>query len=77
MAGNENSGGYRQPNNPAPVSPPGALSQRTDGGAIDGMTQPQGQQAVPTYKSRDEAIQGGAKPGDVVYIPGVGKVRMR
>ena len=40
MAGNENSGGYRQPMNPAPVSPPGALSQRTDGGAIDGMTQP-------------------------------------
>lgn len=40
MVGNENSGGYRQPMNPAPVSPPGALSQRTDGGAIDGMTQP-------------------------------------
>jgi hypothetical protein len=33
-------GGYRQPNNPAPVSGPGALSKRTDGGAIDGMTQP-------------------------------------
>jgi hypothetical protein len=34
------SGGYRQPNNPAPVSGPGALSQRTDGGATEGMTQP-------------------------------------
>jgi hypothetical protein len=34
------SGGYRQPMNPAPVSGPGALSQRTDGGAVDGMTQP-------------------------------------
>jgi hypothetical protein len=34
-------GGYRQPNNPAPVSGPGSLSQRTDGGAIEGMTQPQ------------------------------------
>lgn len=34
-------GGYRQPNNPAPVSGPGALSQRTDGGATEGMTQPQ------------------------------------
>ena len=33
-------GGYRQPTNPAPVSPPGALSQRTDGGATEGMTQP-------------------------------------
>ena len=36
----ENRGGYQQPNNPAPVSGPGALSQRTDGGAVDGMTQP-------------------------------------
>jgi hypothetical protein len=34
-------GGYRQPMNPAPVSGPGALSQRTDGGATEGMTQPQ------------------------------------
>lgn len=30
-------GGYRQPTNPAPVSGPGMLSKRTDGGAIDGM----------------------------------------
>ena len=35
------SGGYRQPSNPAPVSGPGALSKRTDGGATEGMTQPQ------------------------------------
>ena len=27
----EGQGGYRQPSNPAPVSGPGALSQRTDG----------------------------------------------
>lgn len=33
-------GGYRQPANPAPVSGPGSLSERTDGGAIDGMQQP-------------------------------------
>ena len=39
----EGRGGYRQPNNPAPVSGPGMLSKRTDGGAIDGMTQPQQQ----------------------------------
>lgn len=31
MAGNQH-GGYRRPNNPAPVSGPGALSKRTDGG---------------------------------------------
>jgi hypothetical protein len=36
-------GGYRQPSNPAPVSGPGALSARTDGGATEGMTQPQQQ----------------------------------
>lgn len=41
MAGTPgNSGGYRQPMNPAPVSGPGELSKRTDGGAVDGMTQP-------------------------------------
>ncbi len=28
----EQQGGYRKPNNPAPVSGPGSLSQRTDGG---------------------------------------------
>lgn len=29
-------GGYRKPNNPAPVSGPGALSRRTDGGPAQG-----------------------------------------
>jgi hypothetical protein len=37
----EGRGGYRQPSNPAPVSGPGMLSQRTDGGATEGMSQPQ------------------------------------
>lgn len=32
------SGGYRKPSNPAPVSGPGALSKRTDGGPLDGQT---------------------------------------
>ncbi len=31
-------GGYRKPNNPAPVSGPGALSQRTDGGPTQAAT---------------------------------------
>lgn len=31
-------GGYRAPSNPAPVSGPGALSQRTDGGPTQGAT---------------------------------------
>lgn len=30
-------GGYRRPNNPAPVSGPGKLSKRTDGGPADGQ----------------------------------------
>lgn len=29
-------GGYRKPENPAPISGPGALSQRTDGGPTQG-----------------------------------------
>ncbi len=33
MAKKRGRGGYRQPRNPAAVSGPGALSQRTDGGA--------------------------------------------
>ena len=37
-------GGYRQPANPAPTSGPGALSQRTDGGAVEGMSAPQPKQ---------------------------------
>lgn len=32
MQPSDNRGGYRRPNNPAPVSGPGALSARTDGG---------------------------------------------
>ena len=42
-------GGYRKPTNPAPVSGPGALSQRTDGGPtqpatyISGLPQGEGQ----------------------------------
>lgn len=46
-------GGYRQPNNPAPVSGPGALSRRTDGGG-PGNQQPV---RVPTGGSYGEATQ--------------------
>jgi len=31
-------GGYRKPNNPAPISGPGSLSQRTDGGGTQPAT---------------------------------------
>lgn len=53
-------GGQRTPANPAPVSGPGALSRRTDGGPGD----PQATRIAPggEYGSRQqmEAIQGGA-----------------
>lgn len=52
-------GGYREPSNPAPVSGPGALSRRTDGGPI------QGAKYIPANGKYGEAkalqeIQGGA-----------------
>jgi hypothetical protein len=52
-------GGQRTPNNPAPVSGPGALSQRTDGGAA---TQPQMVAPGNGYGERQEMleIQGGS-----------------
>lgn len=51
-------GGYRAPQNPAPVSGPGALSRRTDGGA----TQPVRVAPGGEYGSRQEmeSIQSGA-----------------
>lgn len=51
-------GGYRKPSNPAPVSGPGALSRRTDGGP----TQPVRVAPGGEYGSRQEmeAIQGAA-----------------
>jgi hypothetical protein len=68
MAGTEgNSGGYRQPTNPAPVSGPGALSERTDGGAIDGMTQPQQQYTGMPYgqnKAVNEQQAGASMAGN-------------
>lgn len=43
-------GGYRKPNNPAPVSGPGALSRRTDGGPTQGAKEMSGGQ----YGERQE-----------------------
>lgn len=52
-------GGYQAPSRPAPVSGPGALSKRTDGGA--GQAQRQlGNAAYGEQKEFDQ-IQGGAK----------------
>ena len=55
-------GGYRKPTNPAPVSGPGSLSQRTDGGPtqpakyISGLPYGQGQQ---TYDNQVAAPMAG------------------
>lgn len=55
-------GGYRKPENPAPVSGPGALSQRTDGGPtqpamyISGLPYGQGQE---TYNQQTAAPMAG------------------
>ena len=67
-------GGYREPSNPAPVSGPGALSQRTDGGPtqgakyIPGLPYGQGQQtysnqvAQPMAGNPFEGMLGGVTP---------------
>jgi hypothetical protein len=55
-------GGYREPSNPAPVSGPGALSQRTDGGGtqpatyVPGLPYGQGQE---TYNNQVAAPMAG------------------
>lgn len=55
-------GGYRKPSNPAPVSGPGSLSQRTDGGPtqpatyIPGLPYGQGQE---TYNNQVAAPMAG------------------
>ena len=64
-------GGYRQPSNPAPVSLPGAQSSRTDGGPIDGMTQPPRYMAGLGYGKAGNMPQQEAAPmaGDTTPIP--------
>lgn len=58
-------GGYRKPENPAPMSGPGALSQRTDGGPsqgakyISGLPYGQGQK---TYNQQTAAPMAAAEP---------------
>lgn len=60
----ENRGGYRKPENPAPVSGPGALSQRTDGGPAQGAKymsgMPYGQN---TMEQQTAAPMSGGTPG--------------
>lgn len=69
-------GGYRQPGNPAPVSGPGALSKRTDGGPGQPVRAPSGgkygerqeleqlQQAAPVSASPGGDV-GAPQPADI------------
>jgi hypothetical protein len=68
----ENRGGYQQPSNPAPVSGPGALSKRTDGGATEGMTQPVQQYTGLPYgqnKSVNDSQGASSMAGDPFRSP--------
>lgn len=68
-------GGYRKPNNPAPVSGPGALSRRTDGGA--GSKQAMKEIRTGKYgesKALMEQQQGAPLAGNPAPTPSVPKV---
>jgi hypothetical protein len=64
----EKRGGYQQPSHPAPVSGPGALSQRTDGGPtqpakyISGLPYGQGQTTYDQQTSAPMAGRDAAQP---------------
>jgi len=65
----EQQGGYRKPNNPAPVSGPGSLSQRTDGSPTQPATYipglPQGE-GKATYDQQVAApMMGAVKMEDI------------
>jgi hypothetical protein len=62
-------GGQRTPSNPAPVSGPGAMSQRTDSPAVGG--QPQMIASGGAYGDRTEmqSIQGGAEMAQAAPLP--------
>lgn len=64
-------GGYRRPANPAPVSGPGRLSRRTDGGpssksAIQGMREMSGGGKYGERKALEEAQSGAPMAGNPI-----------
>jgi hypothetical protein len=62
----EQQGGYRRPANPAPVSGPGAMSRRTDGGPaaeyVSGLPYGEGQAFYDLQTSAPMGNQQAAKP---------------
>jgi hypothetical protein len=59
-------GGYRKPGNPAPVSGPGALSRRTDGGPIQGAKEIPGGGKYGERKALAEMQSGAPMQGNPV-----------
>lgn len=64
-------GGYRKPSNPAPVSGPGKLSRRTDGGpstktAVQGVREMSGGGKYGERKALEETQAGAAMAGNPV-----------
>jgi hypothetical protein len=73
----ENRGGYRKPNNPAPVSGPGKFSRRTDGGPMDNK-QPQRYMQGDGYgqsKELNELQAGAPLAGAPSRLPSQGQPR--
>jgi hypothetical protein len=66
-------GGYRRPANPAPVSGPGKLSRRTDGGpssksAVQGVREMSGGGKYGERKALEEAQSGAPMAGNPVSV---------
>lgn len=62
-------GGYRQPSSPAPVSGPGALSQRTDGGPADRQAMRALPNAAYGENKEFQQIQAGAAMAEDPGVP--------
>jgi hypothetical protein len=67
------SGGYRQPGSPAPVSGPGSLSKRTDGGPSQPVRVPTGGAYgdATALRQTEQGAPMGASPGGDSAAPGL------
>lgn len=65
-------GGYRKPANPAPVSGPGRLSKRTDGGQparyVSGMDYGEGQELMDQQEAAPMADSSQIPPADMAML---------
>jgi hypothetical protein len=71
-------GGYRKPANPAPVSGPGSLSRRTDGGPIQGAKEIPGGGKYGERKALADIQSGAPMQGNPVpNVPAVSNMQPR